>query len=81
MFSRKGFHIRYLQNPSFTDARVYTDCIRDLYRVAPETVKRATHAYKGRYFLDSVSVSVVFRAIQLTDNVLLKLKIISYIQI
>jgi hypothetical protein len=27
MFSLKGFHIRYLQNSSITDARVYTDCI------------------------------------------------------
>jgi len=54
--------------------------IRHLYRAAPETIQRATHAYKGRYFLDSVPVSVIFRAIQLADNVLLKLKIISYIQ-
>jgi hypothetical protein len=54
--------------------------IRDLYSAAPEAVKRATHAYKGRYFLDSVPVSVIFRAIQLADNMLLLPRILLYIQ-
>jgi len=54
--------------------------IRGLYRAAPETVQRATHAFAAPIenmgidhviISDSVPVSVIIKLIQLADNMLM----------
>ena len=54
--------------------------IKSLSGAALDTVQRTTYTFEGRYSLDSVPVSVIFRLIQIMDDVLLQLKIMSYIQ-